>query len=139
MKRYAPYIEGLTQELLKTDTELAGVTIGTQLVPNFLEKLPFVFLESSGGSAINEKLAFYYTLQVTSVARGDKRAAADLDEAVRAALYDAWKSQRTNEHGSLARLRTSVKGYEERLDNQPLDVYRYYAVYELTARPPRTP
>lgn len=139
MKRYLPSTNRLLLGLLRTDSELAGVTFESNMAPNFLTRLPYVWLEVSGGSAPNEKLIGNPTVSITCWARGDLTAAEDLAEGVRCSLYDAWKNQRTNSHGSISRFVTSVFPYEERLDNQPPDVYRYFAVYDLGVRPPRQP
>ncbi|WP_031465964.1 hypothetical protein [Sciscionella sediminilitoris] len=134
MPRLLPYADLVAVTVLR---EALGetVTVETQLDDRLLQRLPYVFAEVVGGTELDPAFASRPALSVISWAEGSKQAGADLAESVRVALWRAHLSQRTYAGASIARVRALSMPYEQRLDNQPSEVFRFVAQYELILRP----
>lgn len=133
--RRLPYVDGLTLALLRASLH-PTVTIETEL-SDPLRRTPYVFTEVVGGNEVDPAQLGVPLVEVECYARGSKRAAADLAEDVRVALYTAWTEQTVTPHGHLASFRTVSYPRELRTLGQPADIYRYTATYALGVRPPR--
>lgn len=136
MIRLLPYVDGLVVGLLRAGLS-ASVTVEAEL-SDPLQRTPYVFAQVVGGDEVDPVEMGVPLVEVECYARGSKRAAADLAEDVRVALYTAWADQTVTPHGHLASFRTVTYPRELRTVGQPAEVYRYIATYALGVRPPRT-
>jgi hypothetical protein len=133
--RLLPYADGLVAAVLRAALGPA-VTVETEL-SDPLRRTPYVFLETVGGDEIDPRFLGVPLVEVECYATGSKKAAADLAEDIRAALYRAWNAQTVTPHGHLASLRVVTYPHEVRTNGQPAEIYRYTATYALGVRPPR--
>lgn len=133
--RLLPFADGLVVSLLRAALG-EPVTVESEL-SDPLRRIPYVFVEVIGGGEIDPAQLGVPLVEIQCYARGSKRAAADLSEHVRAALYTAWAEQTVTPHGHLASFQTVTYPHELRLPGQPTEVYRFIATYALGVRPPR--
>lgn len=133
--RLLPYADGLVAALLRAALG-PTVTVETEL-SDPLRRTPYVFVEVVGGDEADARLLGVPLVDIECYAAGNKRAAADLAEDVRAALFRAWDEQVVTGLGHLASFRTVTYPHEVRTVGQPAEVYRYTASYALGVRPPR--
>lgn len=134
MTRVLPYTDLVVATVLRGALG-PSVTVETQQDDKLLDRLPYVFVEQVGGVELDPQFASRPSLSVINWVEGSKQAAADLAEAARGALWDAHRSQRVYAGGSIARVRALSLPYEQRLDNQATEVFRFVAQYELILRP----
>jgi hypothetical protein len=130
-----PYVDGLVAGYLR-DTLNPAVTVETQL-SDPLRRTPYVFVQVVGGDEVDPAFLGVPLVEVDCYATGAKRAAADLAEAVRVALFTAWRDQLVRPEGHLASFRVVTYPRELRVEGQPAEIYRYLATYALGVRPPR--
>ena len=135
--RLLPYVDGLVLTLLRSALS-ARVTVESEL-SDPLRRTPYVFVDVVGGDEIDPRFLGVPRVDVDVFASGGRRAAADLAEDVRVALFRAWEDQTVTGHGHLASFRTASYPRAIRTAGQPAEVYRYTATYELGVRPPRPP
>jgi hypothetical protein len=133
--RLLPYVDGLVLVLLRAALP-REVTVESEL-SDPLRRVPYVFVEVVGGEVVDGRFLAVPRVDVDCWAAGSKRAAADLAEHARAALYLAWTEQTVTEHGHLASFHTVTYPHEVRTLGQPSEIYRYTATYALGVRPPR--
>ncbi len=133
--RLLPYADGLALVILRAALP-DKVTVETEL-SDPLRRTPYVFVQVVGGDEIDPRFLGLPLVEIDCYATGSKRAAADLAEDVRVALYTAWAEQTVTAHGHLASFRTVSYPREVRTLGQPAEVYRYTATYALGVRPPR--
>jgi hypothetical protein len=130
-----PYADGLVVAILR-----AALTaeVGT-LVPHDLygSPRPFVLARRVGGAAILPGHLDGATVDVQAYA-ATRRAAAELAELARTALYVAWRDQTVFPDGHVAGYGEISGPAELRTNGQPDGLYRFQATYSLALRPPRT-
>lgn len=135
--RLLPYVDGLMLAILRA--ALPGtVTVESEL-SDPLRRVPYVFVNLVGGDEIDPRFLGVPRVDIDVFVTGGKRAAADLAEDVRVALFRAWEDQAVTPHGHLASFRTVAYPHEVRTAGQPAEVYRYTATYALGVRPRRPP
>lgn len=134
--RLLPYVDGLVLALLRAALP-SEVTVESEL-SDPLRRVPYVLAEVVGGDVVDERHLGVPRVDVDCWAAGSKRAAADLAEHARAALYTAWAEQTVTSFGHLASMRSITYPREVRTLGQPTGIYRYTATYALGVRPPRT-
>jgi hypothetical protein len=133
--RLLPYVDGLVLAILRA--ALPGtVTVESEL-SDPLQRAPYVFINVVGGDEVDPRFLGVPRVEVDVFATGSRRAAADLAEDVRVALFTAWESQTVTAYGHLASFRTVTYPHAIRTAGQPSDVYLVTATYELGVRPPR--
>lgn len=130
-----PYADGLVAGLLRASLGVS-VTVETQ-VSDPLRRTPYVFVQVTGGDEVDPRHLGVPLVEVECYQRGSKRAAADLAEDVRVALFTAWAEQIVRPEGHLASFRVVSYPRELRTQGQPAEIYRYTATYALGVRPPR--
>ncbi|MBM7771237.1 hypothetical protein JOD54_001441 [Actinokineospora baliensis] len=135
MARLLPYVDGLVLFLLRAALP-TSVTVESELSEP-LRRAPYVFIDVVGGDELHAAQLGVPVVEVDCYTRGSKRAAADLAEAVRAALYTAWFEQTVTPFGHLASFRTVSYPRALRLTGQPAEIHRYTGTYALGVRPPR--
>ena len=87
LSRLLPYADALVTGYLRDALE-SGVTVEAQLsVP--IPRVPYVFVQVVSGDEVDPQFLGVPVLEVECYARGSKRAAADLAEDVRVALFTA--------------------------------------------------
>lgn len=133
--RLLPYVDGLVLALLR-DALPTTVTVETEL-SDPLRRTPYVFVDLVGGEEVDPRSLGVPRVDVDCFATGGKRAASDLAEHARVALFLAWDEQTVTAHGHLASFRTVTYPHEVRTAGQPGEVYRFTATYALGVRPPR--
>lgn len=133
--RLLPYVDGLVLAILRAALPSA-VTVESEL-SDPLRRTPYVFVDVVGGDEVDPRFLGVPRIDVEVFATGSKRAAADLAEHARVALFEAWENQTVTEHGHLASFRTVTYPRAIRTAGQPAEVYRVTATYELGVRPPR--
>lgn len=134
MPRVLPYTDLVIAEALRAHLD-GTVTVETQQDDHLLQRLPYVFVEADGGTELDPALASRPTVTAISWAEGSKRDGADLAESVRVALWAAHRWQRLYGGGTIARVRALSLPYEQRMDNQSAEVFRFVAQYECILRP----
>ena len=132
-----PYVDLVVAEALRALLP-AAVTVETQQDDRLLDRLPYVFVEADGGTELDLRFAVRPTVNVLCWVEGSKRDGALLAGQVLQALWSAHRSQHIYAEASIAQIRALSLPYEQRLDNQPAEVYRFVAQYELIVRPDRS-
>lgn len=87
MSRLLPYADALVTGYLRDALE-SGVTVEAQL-SDPIPRVPYVFVQVVSGDEVDPQFLGVPVLEVECYARGSKRAAADLAEDVRVALFTA--------------------------------------------------
>lgn len=132
---YLPNAQRLAAALIRA--ALPDVTVDTRIRADLLSALPYVVVESGGGTTPHPKLLDNPTLNVTAWAKGSQGAAFDLAARVQDALYDAHQNQTTLPEGNIGRFSVSTRPVEIDTAGRPNGVYQAYAVFDLFTRPPR--
>lgn len=133
--RLLPYVDGLVLAILRAALP-GAVTVESEL-SDPVRRTPYVFVNLVGGDEVDPRFLGVPRVEVDVFATGGRRAAADLAEDVRVALFRAWEDQTVTPHGHLASFRTVAYPRAIRTAGQPNEVYRYTATYALGVRPPR--
>ncbi|WP_018686533.1 hypothetical protein [Actinokineospora enzanensis] len=135
MVRLLPYVDGLVLHLLRSALPDA-VTVEAEL-SDPLRRSPYVFVDVVGGEEVHPAQLGVPLVEIETYTHGPRRAAADLAEAVRAALYTAWVEQTVTPFGHLASFRTVSYPRALRLAGQPTEIQHFTGTYALGVRPPR--
>lgn len=140
MTRFAVEPNDLIMQILAP--ALPGVTIRPSIPDGVPDLLPLVVIRRIGGSSVAPRFWDRPTFNIQNWCKEDRalgidaaRAAGDLADQIRKALWDAWSSQTVVAGGHIARVDES-QGPMEIGDVDLPHLARFSATYQLLCRPP---
>lgn len=130
--RELPYVDGLLMEMLRPT--LPAYQVVTVYPAPDLRQYPILLVRRIGGGAVHMSLLDSALVQVDCFAH-ERRQAADGVEFVRQVFEYAWQNQTVLTDGHIGRVNEISGPVETRDNDQPADLYRFGATYDILIRP----
>lgn len=136
--RLLPYVEGLLAGYLRTAlaTAYPGLMVATVYPAVSQRSYPLVLLTRAGGAASVPGYLDEPTVDIQAWTTDSKRGAAGITEAVRRAVYTAWREQIVTPEGHIVAYR-EVSGPAPLPSDDTTAPWRYQLLVSLVVRPPQ--